>query len=103
MEQELFSKTKEQEMFALIAEHKASTMTVKEFCELYDVAQGTYYYWEKKYETSQLSQSTVGQGGFKLLDVQTVGSGSSSALFAEYKGIMFYQQPSADLLKALID
>jgi hypothetical protein len=43
--------SKEQKMFALIAEHKASTMTVKDFCELNNLAPGMYYYWQKKYYT----------------------------------------------------
>ena len=49
MEQELTSRSKEQEMFALIAEHESSSMTVKEFCELYDLSTSNYYYWQKKY------------------------------------------------------
>lgn len=103
MEQELISGTREQKMFALIAEHRASTMSVKDFCALNEVAQGTYYYWVKKYEASQPSQSAVGQRSFKLLDVKPAVTASSSTLFAEYRGILFYQQPSAALLRALID
>jgi hypothetical protein len=95
--------SKEQEMFALIAEHEASALTVRDFCELYDMAQGTYYYWLKKYHTS-LKPEKEAQGGFTLLKVAAEEQEiiEEGGLFAEYKGIRFYRAPSVSFLKALI-
>ena len=103
MEQELTSRSKEQEMFALIAEHESSSMTVKEFCELYDLSTSNYYYWQKKYWASQGKDGGSEGAGFTLLRRDTEPAPAvSQSLFAEFKGIMFYQQPSAALLKELI-
>ncbi|PUZ19001.1 hypothetical protein GA0116948_1421 [Chitinophaga costaii] len=104
MEQQQANKlTKKQEMFSLIAEHEASALTVRDFCELYDMAQGTYYYWLKKYHAS-LEPEKVAKGGFTLLKVaaeeQEIVKGG--VLFAEYKGIRFYREPSVSFLKALM-
>jgi hypothetical protein len=102
MEKRLTLKSKDREMFALIAERESSTMTVKEFCELYDIAHGSYYYWKKKYNASREANSGGEQCGFTLLQVQSDLDAPVAVLFAEYKGIKFYQQPSAVFLKELI-
>lgn len=94
--------SKEQEMFALIAEQEASTMTVKDFCELYDMAQGTYYYWQKKYHASKGIVKEE-QGRFTLLEIRADEQEVvEEGLFAEYKGIRFYREPSVSFLKSLI-
>lgn len=92
--------SKEQEMFSLIAEHEASDLSVKEFCELYDMAHGTYYYWQKKYHASRWKPPTG--SGFTLLKVADEDADPpEEGLFAEYKGVRFYREPSAShLLKA---
>ena len=103
MEQELTSRNKEQEMFALIAEHESSSITVKEFCELYDLSTSNYYYWQKKYWAIQGKDAGGESTGFTLLRREAEPAPAvSRSLFAEFKGIMFYQQPSAALLKELI-
>jgi transposase-like protein len=94
-----------QEIFKLIAEREASEMTVKDFCELYDMAHGSYYYWQKKYHTSQReSKREEGKNGFTLLQVHQDQEREviAEGLFAEYKGIRFYREPSVSFLKALI-
>jgi hypothetical protein len=89
-------------VFALIAEHEASSMTVKDFCELCDLAPGTYHYWQKKYR-ARLEEKTRGQSSFTLLEVSQPEEGTYvQDLFAEYRGIRFYREPSVSLLKALI-
>jgi hypothetical protein len=105
MEQEMTPKSKEQQMFSLIAGHKASAMTVKDFCELYDLSQGRYYYWQKKYRASQLSGSIVEQSSFTLLKAEinpSAGPSEQAILFAECRGIKIYQQVSAGFLKEII-
>jgi len=100
MEQQVLSK--EQEMFGLIAEHESSEMTVKDFCELYDMAQGTYYYWQKKYHASLEEKRPSSPGGFRLLEVEQSPAFEEDGLFAEYRGIKFYRAVSVDFFKALI-
>jgi hypothetical protein len=95
--------SKEQKMFSLIAEHEASSMTVKDFCELYDLSPGTYHYWQKKYHARLEDKSMENQSSFTLLTVTEQQEVSSSLdLFAEYRGIRFYREPSVSFLKALI-
>lgn len=95
--------SKEQKMFALIAEHESSSMTVKDFCELYDMPPGTYYYWQKKYRASLEGKQAENQSRFTLLKVSEQEEGSAvQELFAEYRGIRFYREPSVGFIKALI-
>jgi transposase-like protein len=96
----LSNRTKE-EMFSLLAEHASTGQPVKEFCEQKGLSPGMFYYWQKKYKSGLGGDQQA--GGFTLLalegrpEEQTTG-----CLFAEYKGIRFYQQPSADFFKQLI-
>jgi len=95
--------SKEQKMFALIAEHRTSTMTVKDFCELYNLSPGMYYYWQKKYHTQAEEKPNVNQSSFTLLKVTELQEEADAlAPFAEYRGIRFYREPSVSFLKALI-
>ena len=95
--------SKEQKMFALIAEHKASAMTVKDFCELYDLSPGMYYYWKNKYHARLEDELIVNQSSFTLLKVTEPQEDSNAQdFFAEYRGIRFYREPSVSFLKALI-
>ena len=95
--------TKEQKMFSLIAEHEASSMTVKDFCELYDLSPGTYHYWQKKYHARLGDQPMGNQSSFTLLKVtESQEESTAQDLFAEYRGIRFYREPSVSFLKALI-
>ena len=90
-------------MFSLIAEHEASSMTVKDFCELYELSPGTYHYWQKKYHARLEDKPMENQSSFTLLTVTEQQEVSSSLnLFAEYRGIRFYREPSVNFLKALI-
>lgn len=99
MEQEERS-GREREMLALIGEQKASQVPVKDFCKQHGLSQAAYYYWQKKFRRSQ--QAGSGQpGGFILLKKEPELS-PGGALFAEYKGLKFYQQVSVSFLRELI-
>ena len=77
-------------MFSLIAEHEASTMTVKDFCELYDLSPGMYYYWQKKYHARLEDKPQENQISFTLLKVTEPQEESTAQdLFAEYRGTVF--------------
>jgi hypothetical protein len=78
-------------------------MTVKDFCELYDLSPGMYYYWQKKYRSQEEEKPNVIQSSFTLLKVTDPQEESNAPVpFAEYRGIRFYREPSVSFLKALI-
>lgn len=39
----------EAEILDLLSEHAQSDFTVKDFCELYEISEPTFYNWRKKY------------------------------------------------------
>jgi hypothetical protein len=39
----------EAEIKALLSEHERSNLTVKEFCELYEISEQTFYNWRNKH------------------------------------------------------
>ena len=100
------TKSREQEMFAMLSGYEGSTMKVKEICALYGLAQGSYYYWLKKYKASRGAGDDTGDKSvFTLLKVEPDFSSQPpgpGALFAEYKEVKFYQVVSAIFLKELI-
>ena len=100
-ESSLLNRTKE-EMFNLLVEHAGTGLTVKQFCEQKGLSPGMFYYWRKKYK-SHLTPGDQQAGGFTLLALERRPEEQlTRGLFAEYKGIRFYQQPSADFFKQLI-
>ena len=100
-ERSLSNRTKE-EMFNLLAEQAGTGLPVKLFCERKGLSPGIFYYWQKKYRSS-LASGDQQAGGFTLLALEGQSEErTAGSLFAEYKGIRFYQQPSADFFKQLI-
>ena len=90
------------EMFRLVMEQSVSQLTVKKFCEQNELSAGMYYYWQKKYRSAQAAVSRQA-GGFTVLEpCEQQESSLAEGLFAEYKGIRFYRQPSVDFFKQLI-
>jgi len=88
-------------MFGLIAKHDKSSTTVKEFCQLHDLTQGVFYYWQKKYHLENSEHDD--QGGFVQLQVADAPPiGAQQGLFAEVSGIRLYQSVPAAYLKELI-
>jgi len=84
-------------MFALIAEHEGpSTLTVKDFCELYDLSPGMYYYWQNENITPGWKKSRQGiQSSFTLLKVaEREKRVWCSGSFCGICGIRFYREPS---------
>jgi hypothetical protein len=104
IEKEGFSvKRTEEDMFALLVEHANSQMTVKQFCEQKGLSVSMYYYWQKKYRTGH-NGGDLQPGRFTVVELGERAEVSPIAgLFAEYKGIRFYKEPSVDFLKQLIN
>jgi hypothetical protein len=95
-------KRKPEEMFKLLASHCGSELPVKRFCEQQGLSVAQYYYWQKKYKASP-NDPNQQAGGFTILELGEELVGPMPArLFAEYKGIRFYQELSAGFLKQLI-
>jgi hypothetical protein len=91
----------EQEIIQLMEEFEASdSITVKEFCEMQDISNATFYNWQKIYRNRNQSEDT---NGFVSLEVSTSPNEQTEAtLFAEVKGIRFYKEVSASFLKELV-
>lgn len=95
------ARTKEN-MFGLMATHDRATTTVKDFCQQHGLAQGTFYYWQKKYHLENGAPES--QNGFVQLqteDPQHVGA--HQGLFAEVRGIKLYQAVPAAYLNELLN
>ena len=53
-------KTKQQEMFAIIEASLQITGSIKEFIAQSSITSATFYYWKKKYQTIQQSDTPKG-------------------------------------------
>lgn len=78
---------------------KTPEMTVKAFCKLHQISEGSFYSARKRYRSSGTSLSK--QSGFIAI-ARPAFKESTGSLFAEVKGIKLYQAVAADYLKALI-
>ena len=87
-----------QTISAIIAEYKKGQRTVKEFCSDKGINTGTFYCWlskqRKNNKPPKLSPAFV---SVKIKEEQP-----QENVFAEYKGLKFYQPMSAEFFKALI-
>ena len=90
---------KEEDMRYLLGQQASGGQTVKHFCKEQRLSVAMFYYWQKKLRSP--GEMLPSGPGFQELDRIAVAS-SVGELFAEYKGIRFYQEPSASLLKELI-
>jgi hypothetical protein len=88
-----------EEMQYLISEQAAGVLTVKQFCKEHQLSEAVFYYWQKKLKGEPRGLASA---GFKEIAVNAGNNVFSEQLFAEYKGIRFYQEPSVSLLKQLI-
>ena len=92
----------EDEIFRAIEEFEAAgNISVKEFAAAFQVSTATVYNWRKRYK---VRRNTGEPGvGFIPVDLSAVQSSPSQGqVFAEYRGIIFYQQVDPAYLKALL-
>lgn len=95
-------KSRQAQMYALIEEQQKSGISVKSFCNLKNIKHPVFYYWIKKYSGKTFKSKTK-QKVFSLIQLSpNILPPVQDPIFAEYKGIRFFQEPSAALLKALI-
>lgn len=87
-----------QQLLELIAEYdKTPGITIKDFCKLHKVTQGSFYTARKRHRVAVKKQST----GFIAIK-RAAADQTVPTLFAEVKGIKLYQHVPVDYLKALI-
>ena len=88
----------EREILELIEEYKKSEFSVKDFCEVSDLNETTFYSWIKKYGSKKKDDVS----GFAKIEVIPTLTSSKRELFAEVGIIKLYKEVSAAYLKALI-
>ncbi len=94
------SRRGKKQMLKLLSKYdKTPGMTVKTFCKLHQISEGSFYSARKRYRSSEMSLSK--QSGFIAM-ARPATKESGGSLFAEVKGIKLYQAVPADYLKALI-
>ena len=80
-----------------IAEYKSSSFTVKEYCADKGLNTRTFYSWLSKYRNNKDKRAVSAFVPVMIKEEPVQGN-----LYAEYKGLKFYQPMSVDFFKALI-
>jgi hypothetical protein len=88
----------EEQILALLEEFDGSGYTVKEFCEVCELNEATFYSWLRKYR--QRPEEEI--KGFATVEVLPVVTPAKPALFAEVGAIRLYKEVSAEYLKSLL-
>lgn len=88
----------DQQVLALLEELEASGYTVKEFCEISDLNEATFYSWLRKYR--QRAEEEI--KGFAVVEVLPSVTPTKPALFGEVGLIRLYKEVSAEYLKSLL-
>jgi hypothetical protein len=81
----------------IIAEYKRSSFTVKEYCADKGINTGTFYCWLSKCRNDKEKTATSAFVPVMIKEEEVEGN-----LYAEYKGLKFYQPMSVEFFKALI-
>lgn len=86
----------EEEIQKHLSEQEQSGFTVKEYCEVSDINEATFYSWLKRY------RSKPEEAGFAPIEVVPALVNRKPQLFAEVGNIKIYKEVSAEYLKALL-
>jgi hypothetical protein len=92
----------EQEIFSAIEQYEvAGNISVKEFAAAFQISEATFYNWRKRYRAKERMKNQI--GGFIPVDTSAMQLGEPKGqIFAEFRGIVFYQQVDPAYLKALL-
>lgn len=94
------SRRSKQQLLNLLAEYdKTKGMSVKDFCKLHNVTEGSFYTARKRHRGVVAAKKQ--SSGFIAIKRPAFDQPVAN-LFAEVKGIKFYQPVPVDYLKALI-
>lgn len=88
----------EEQILSILDEFDRSGFTVKDFCEVSDINEATFYSWIKKYR----SKPEDDVKGFAAIEITPSLIHSKPQLFAEIGNIKLYREVSAEYLKALL-
>ena len=86
----------EEEIQKHLNEQEWSGLTVKEYCEMYDIVEQTFYSWVKRHRCKPEEQP-----GFAQIEV-TGTFDNRPTLFAEVGNIKLYKEVPAEYLKTLL-
>ena len=84
----------------MLGEQAVGDLTVKQLCKEHHLSEAVFYYWRKKFKGEKRAKAS--RVGFKQITVKADRNTFSEQVFAEYKGIRFYQEPSVSFVKQLI-
>jgi transposase len=92
----------EEEIFRAIEEfEQAGNISVKEFAKAFQVSEATFYNWRKRYKTKHIVKDSP--KGFIPVDLSQVQQiEEQGQIFAEFRGITFYQRVDPAYFKALL-
>jgi Transposase len=88
----------EEQILSILEEFDGSGYTAKEFCEVSDINEATFYSWQKKYRTKPEGEEPRGFAAIEL----TPAKQERPQLFAEIGGIKLYREVSAEYLKSFL-
>jgi transposase-like protein len=95
----------EEEILKLLNEQEQSGLSVKEYCEMFDIVEQTFYGWAKRYRSKGVEdakdQAAV-SGGFASIEVVPTLVHDKPQLFAEIGNIRLYKEVPAEYLKTLL-
>ncbi len=101
MEQQTVGKSmvrrSEEEILKHLSDQEQSDFSVKEYCEMFDILEQTFYSWLKKHRNKDEEA-----GGFTSIEVIPTIVQSRPQLFAEIGNIKLYKEVSAEYLKSLL-
>jgi len=95
----------EEEIQRLLSEQEQSGLSVKEYCEMCDIVEQTFYGWLKRYRSKGAEEPKdppVAPGGFASIEIVPTLVHDRPQLFAEVGNIKLYKEVSAEYLKALV-
>jgi hypothetical protein len=95
----------EDEIQKYLTAQEQSGLTVKEYCDMYDIVEQTFYGWLKRYRskvTEDVKDLAAGPGGFASIEVVPTLVHDRPQLFAEIGNIKLYKEVPAEYLKALL-
>jgi hypothetical protein len=85
-----------EEIQAIIAEYEKGGLSAKAFCKLHHIKKDYLTRWITRYGNKK------GLKGFVPVSLPVMTPGQERTLFAEYRGIKFYQKVDASYLKSLL-
>ncbi len=95
----------EEEIQKLLNEQEQSGLTVKEYCEMFDLVEQTFHGWLKRYRSKTSKDAKVPPtrpGGFASIEVVPTLVYDRPQLFAEIGNIKLFKEVSAEYLKTLV-